>query len=107
MHSGPEFQSVEREGEILRVHFSHAADGLQSHSGKPRGFEIAGADGKYFAAQAKIDGETVTLSAPEVKAPESLRHAWANAPESDLFNRSGLPAAPFRASLSSQGEKAQ
>jgi sialate O-acetylesterase len=47
------------------------------------------------------------LSSREVKAPESVRYAWASAPESDLFNRSGLPAAPFRTSLSSQGEKAR
>jgi sialate O-acetylesterase len=105
VHSGPELKSVERQGDILRVQFSHVAGGLQSRSGEPRGFEIAGADGKYFAAQAKIDGGEVTLSAPEVKAPESVRYAWANAPESDLFNRSGLPAAPFRMNLSSQGKK--
>ena len=81
--------------------------GLQSRSGEPRGFEIAGADGRYFAAQAKIDGGAVTLSVPEVKVPESVRYAWANAPESDLFNRTGLPAAPFRISLSSHAEKAR
>ncbi len=55
-HSGPECESVELRGDILRVQFSHASGGLQSRAGEPRGFEIAGADGKYFAAHATIDG---------------------------------------------------
>jgi sialate O-acetylesterase len=73
VHSGPEFESAERQCDILRVQFSNATGGLQSRGRDPGGFEIAGADGKYFAAEAKIDGGAVTLSAPEVKVPESVR----------------------------------
>ena len=31
-----------------------------------------------------------------VKQPVAVRYAWRNAPEANLYNGAGLPAAPFR-----------
>ena len=61
-------------------------------------FSIAGADRKWHFAAAKIDGETVVVSAPEVKAPVAVRYAFRGNPMGDcnLYNREGLPASPFR-----------
>ncbi len=66
--------------------------------GRPlKTFVIAGADGKFVPADARIDGETVVVSSPTVAAPASARYAWANYPEGcNLYNAAGLPAAPFR-----------
>ena len=94
--SGPQFQSVECVGPRMRVHFDHAADGLVAHGTPPASFALAGADRHFFPASARIEGETVIVSAPEVPAPVAVRYAWTAAPEASLFNGAGLPAAPFR-----------
>jgi len=36
------------------------------------------------------------VSAREVREPVAVRYAWKNAPEANLYNSAGLPAAPFR-----------
>ena len=59
------------------------------------GVEVAGADGKFFPATAKIDNDTVVASSPEVPEPVNVRYGWANSPRCNLFNGEGLPASPF------------
>jgi len=56
---------------------------------------VAGADGKFVAATAKIDGANVVVSSPDVAEPLLVRYGWANSPECNLFNGDGLPASPF------------
>ena len=94
--SGPAFRQATREGRALRLWFDHADGGLTARGGALRGFELAGADGRYVAAEARIDGANVLLSNPAVEAPRKARYAWADAPEGNLFNKAGLPASPFR-----------
>jgi sialate O-acetylesterase len=60
------------------------------------GFTLAGADRIFHPANARIEGETVVVSSPEVADPKAVRYAWANAPQGNLINGAGLPARPFR-----------
>ena len=84
------------EGNAVRVKFSHAA-GLAAKEGPPKNFAIAGADKKFVWADAKIDGDTVLLTNPQVTQPVAVRYAWADNPAScNLYNAANLPAAPFR-----------
>jgi len=53
-------------------------------------------DGRFVAAQAAIDGDSVVVSIPAVPQPLFVRYAWADYPAANLTNREGLPAAPFR-----------
>jgi len=95
-YSGPAYQAMKIEGSAIRVQFSHAA-GLAAKDGTLKWFIIAGADGKFVSADAKIDGQTVLVSSPEVAAPVAVRYAWVNYPAGgQLYNAAGLPAAPFR-----------
>jgi sialate O-acetylesterase len=95
-HLGPLVRQVTPEGATLRVALDHA-DGLTFHGeGGARGFEIAGADGKYVKAQARVEGATLVISSPDVPTPRSVRYAWADNPEVSLYNGQGLPASPFR-----------
>jgi sialate O-acetylesterase len=94
--SGPVFRSATREGAALRVSFEHAGSGLIARDQPLQEFQIAGADKKFFPTTAKIEGETVLVSAAEVPAPVAVRYAWRNAPEVNFYNGAGLPAAPFR-----------
>ena len=60
-------------------------------------FQIAGADGKFVDADAKIEGDSVVVSSAQVSAPTAVRYAWDNYPAgANLYNGAGLPAAPFR-----------
>jgi sialate O-acetylesterase len=95
---GPVFSSAKREGAALRVAFTHAT-GLRLEPAKDDGrvsFEVAGADQVFVPAEARVDGTTLLVSAPTVKEPVAVRYAWRNSPDARLFNRAGLPAAPFR-----------
>lgn len=95
-YSGPEFQQATPEGAAMRVYFGHA-DGMQARGGGAiAGFAIAGADGNFVPAEAKIDGTTVVVSSSQVAAPVAVRYAWADDPVSNLVNQVGLPAGPFR-----------
>ena len=93
---GPAFAGASAEGSSMRVQFSNAGDGLTA-SGRPlQSFEVAGADRIFHAGVASIQGDTVVVRSSAVKLPVAVRYAWRNAPEANLHNGAGLPAAPFR-----------
>ena len=93
---GPTFRQLVNEGSQLRIYYSHA-DGLAAKGGSPlTGFTIAGEDGKFLPAEARVEAGTVVVSSPQVAAPTTVRYAWADAPECNLVNQAGLPGTPFR-----------
>lgn len=91
----PIFESTTVEGNKIRVRFKNAEEGLEAKGGNLKGFEIAGADGKYFPAQGRIEKDTVLLWNGQVPAPISVRYAWADDPIFNLYGKNGLPASPF------------
>jgi sialate O-acetylesterase len=94
--SGPMYASMKVEGGAIRVTFTHAR-GLVAKGGPLQCFQISGADQKFIAADAKIVGDSVLVSSPQVSAPVAVRYAWSNYPEgANLYNAARLPAAPFR-----------
>jgi len=97
--SGPVFKSMDQEDGALRISFVETGTGLASRDGKPLNwFEIIDADeGGFVPAEARIDGNTVVLSAPSVKKPVAMRFAWSMLAEPNLMNSAGLPTSAFRA----------
>ena len=93
--SGPLFRQVTAEGANLRVWFEHR-EGLQVKGGSLTGFEVAGSDGVFAPAEAKIVGDTIVLNSLVVAKPSMARYGWSNSPECHLYNRAGLPASPFQ-----------
>ena len=93
--SGPLYRQVAPEEHALRVWFDHA-DGLNSKGPALTGFEVAGVDGKYSPAEAKIEGSSVVVSSAAVPTPVSVRYGWAANPTCNLYNHAGLPASPFQ-----------
>ena len=62
-----------------------------------KGFEIAGADQKFYYAKAEIRGNTVIVHADSVSTPVAVRYGWADDNgDVNLYNRAGFPAVPFR-----------
>lgn len=95
--SSPLYRQATREGNTMRVWFDHAGSGLKTRGTQPlKGFVIAGADGQFVPAVAKIEGATVVVSSAEVSEPRAVRYAWENNPEANLVNSEGLPASLFR-----------
>jgi sialate O-acetylesterase len=98
-YSGPIYQSMEVKNGTAVIHFTHLGGGLLAKDGPLKGFQIAGDDQKFVTADAKIDGDTLVVSSPDVKTPAAVRYAWDNFPEGlgcNLYNSYNLPAGPFR-----------
>lgn len=94
--SGPLPAGHEISGDAITLSFTHTDGGLVARDGGLKGFAVAGADQKWFWAKARIEGDQVVVSSPEVKSPVALRYAWADNPDCNLYNGAGLPASPFR-----------
>ncbi len=95
--SGPLYKSSKTEGDKIRLSFTHTDKGLIAKGGNEvKGFAIAGADRKFYWAQAVIDGNEVVVSSPQVTNPVAVRYAWGNNPACNLYNGAELPASPFR-----------
>ena len=94
--SGPEYEGYEVDGNIIKIRFSSTNKGLVAKGDKLEGFTIAGADHKFYWADAKIVGNCVEVSCKDVPRPLAVRYAWAHNPLGNLYNGAGLPASPFR-----------
>jgi sialate O-acetylesterase len=95
-YSGPLYQSMQVKGDEVALNFTHTGGGLVAKDGELKGFTLAGTDGKFVPAIAKIKGSKVLVSAAGVAEPKAVRYGWQNVPDVNLFNQEGLPASPFR-----------
>lgn len=108
--SGPLYKSFKVEGNKIRVSFDHIGGGLvageksfldpfkETPGAALKSFAIAGADKKWYWADAVIDGDTVVVSSKDVPAPVAVRYAFSyNPPQGvNFYNKETLPASPFR-----------
>ncbi len=97
---GPRFQSLKIDGNkaIVAFRFPNAV-GLKAKEGEIKGFAIAGADRKFYWAEAKVERNTVVLTSPSVPHPVAVRYGWDDDPVCNLMNGAGLPACPFRTDM--------
>jgi sialate O-acetylesterase len=93
---GPTFKSVEALPGALKIHFDHTDGGLVVKGDRLGEFAVAGRDRRWHWAEAKIDGNSVVVSSPDVPDPQDARYAWQSFPSATLYNGAGLPAVPFR-----------
>lgn len=96
VHKSPVYQSMKLEKNKIRIYFNNVPTTLISKGGAPTEFLIAGADGKFVKATAKIEGKTVVVSAKEVKSPKAVQFGWTNVSMPNLFTQEGLPVPCFR-----------
>lgn len=107
--SGPVYHSHEVRNGVVRVSFDHLGGGLAIGQApwRPKnaaplpadkllGFAICGKDGKWAAADARIEGKEVVLSHPSIPEPVGVAYGWSATPAVNLYNEQGLPAAPFK-----------
>jgi sialate O-acetylesterase len=97
VYSGPTYSSFKIEGSKIRITFDNTGKGLMVKGNKLNEFVIAGENGKFVKADAKIEGNTVVVWNNSITKPLAVRYAWANCPENaNLYNVEGLPTVPFR-----------
>lgn len=95
-YSGPVYRSMKVVGNTIELSFDCAFNGLVARGDRLKGFAIAGADRKFVWADARIEGDRIVVSSPQVAKPVAVRYAWAANPDCNLYNGAGLPAVPFR-----------
>jgi len=98
-YSGPVLASARAEGGQVRLKFQHDRGGLRTRGDQLKGFAMAGPDGKFVWAKARVEDGSVVLSSESVTKPTQVRYAWADNPEATLINGAGLPAVPFSATV--------
>ena len=95
--SGPVFQTCKIKGSRAQISFQPLQGKLISRDGQPlTSFTVAGADGNFVPAEARIKGKKVLVWAPGVAKPTAVRFGWHEAAQPNLFSSAGLPARPFR-----------
>jgi sialate O-acetylesterase len=96
----PSFKSIEKHGKDLIIHFDNVGSGLVAKEMPLKYFTIAGNDGKFIPAEARLGpDDTVTVSSPKISEPAAVRYGWYELRDpvgASLFGKDGLPVAPFR-----------
>ncbi len=96
--AGPLVEKAQRDGPRVRIRFKNVGGGLVAKGGgsELRHFAVAGEDGAFVRAKARIVGDEVEVWTDGIEQPAMVRYAWASNPESaNLYNEEGLPASPF------------
>jgi sialate O-acetylesterase len=94
--SGPVLKEMTISGFTVKLTFNNAANGLTSFGKELSCFEVAGANKRFYSANAFITGGSITLFCPSVPEPVAVRYAFKDFILGDLFNTEGLPASSFR-----------
>lgn len=100
----PVCEKIERNGNELVLYFKNSGEGLTtSDEQSPDWFKIAGANGLYLPAQARIDGDKVILTNESIERPCAVTFAWSDKAEPNLRNSAGLPAGSFKIDVPAGG----
>jgi len=96
VYRNPTYRTMQVEGDKAVLNFSDAGEGLMVKGPEVKELFVAGSDGVFYPAQAKVMGSKVTVSAKAVTRPVAVRYQFSNAGIGNLFSKQGLPVAPFR-----------
>lgn len=81
---------------VVKLTFDNAPNGLTSYGKELACFEVAGANKRFFPANAFITGSGITVMSPLVSEPVAVRYAFKDFVVGDLFGTDGLPVSSFR-----------
>ena len=96
---GPMFDKMTIDGNRATLTFRNVGAGLiaKDKYGYLKGFEVAGADKKFYYAKADIQGNTIIVHADSVAIPVAVHYGWADDNgDVNLYNQENFPAVPFR-----------
>ncbi len=95
-YKSPVYKNMVIENNKIIISFENAPNGLMSKDSLPSKFYIAGLGKIFVKANAKIVGNTVVVSAKEVKKPVAVRFGFTDSDMPNLFSKEGLPVNTFR-----------
>ncbi len=95
-YSGPIYKNLKVNGDQAILSFDHVDGGLEARDGELTGFALCGVDKKFVWGKAQIEGDKIIVRSTEVQWPVAVRFAWSDFPVVNLWNKTGLPASPFR-----------
>ncbi|AHM62237.1 sialate O-acetylesterase [Flammeovirgaceae bacterium 311] len=98
-YQGPRFTKFTVKESTVRLEFNPESigSGLSTTDQQaPRHFYLAGKEGVFYPAEARIVNDQVWLHSAKVKKPVAVRYAFTNYPITNFGNKEGLPAMPFR-----------
>ncbi|TCC98202.1 sialate O-acetylesterase [Pedobacter psychroterrae] len=90
----PAFKYIKARGNRFFIGFDHAK-GLHIKDGPMEEVYIAGADGKFVQAEAKIVKSELEVFHPSISQPKHVRYLYRNTIQVQLYNGDNLPAFPF------------
>ena len=93
--AGPVPASAKLEGTVVVVEFPRGSALATADEAAPKGFQLAGADGKFAWAEAAIVGDAIRIAIPDGMEPATVRHAWDDYPDCNLIGADALPCGPF------------
>jgi sialate O-acetylesterase len=108
VYTGPLYDHMSPESGGIRLFFTQTGGGLTTRDSAgaasgparvapdPKGFGISGPDGRFVWAKVVLDGNTILVSSDQVTNPVAVRYDWADNPNGNVYNKEGLPLAPFR-----------
>jgi len=98
---GPVYEGYEVQDNKVEIRFvKETCAGLRINKDDDVGFYIAGENGEFHHARARVtrvEGvDRLVVWSDEVSQPVAVRYAWSNLPNGRLMNSRELPAFPFR-----------
>ena len=97
--AGPQYVSHKIEGSKIRITFDPTSlgTGLTTKDGMSgKTFKIAGSDKKFYPALAVLEGNEIVVSSTSVTTPVAVRYAFFDGAMTNLQNKNGIAAFPFR-----------
>lgn len=98
-YQSPALKQATKEGKKIILTFEHTEEGLTCPDKNIRGVYVAGEDGKFVEAKARIKRNRLEVSAREIKSPVTVRYCFDDATVGNLFNKQGLPMTPFQTTI--------
>ena len=95
-YRNPEFEKAEKKSNKVELTFTNTPAGLKSSDKIIKGFMISDGSGQWYTAEAKINGNKITVWNKKVKNPGEVRYAFTNTLTGNVSSAEGLPLTPFR-----------
>ena len=92
---GPTYASHEVQGSSVSITVNNG-EGLTYTGDAIVGFQLAGADGKYFDATATISEGKLVVTSTQVATPVYIRYGFGKCPFLNVYNKDGFLMSPFR-----------
>ena len=92
---GPTYASHEVQGSSVVITVNNG-EGLTYTGDAIVGFQLAGADGKYFDATATISEGKLVVTSTQVATPVYIKYGFGKCPFLNVYNKDGFLMSPFR-----------